>query len=381
MRVGINTLFMVPGDVGGTETYLRNTLQVMAADFPDVFLKLFTSQDNDEVLRRDLHRYPQVQYECLNFKAASRPKRIIAEQTLLPWKVRSAQIDVLWSPGYTAPLFCSCPQVVTIPDLQYKSHPEDMTILERKTLDFLVRHSCRNSKAVITISEFSRDEVIRYKFAAPDAIFPVILGVDESFGDEVTKADISQSAMPARQPYILCVAHSYPHKNIHVLVEAYANIQDRITHDLIIVGTARRGEEQVQDSLALIGDPTRVHRLSGLDFTTLKYLYQQADLFVLPSLYEGFGLPVLEAMMAGTLVVTSRKTSIPEVAGAHAIFCDPFDADNLGNLIVTALAFDKEEKMKLTSEAKNWSAGFTWKKTADETMQVLRKVASIHGST
>ncbi len=379
MRIGINTLFHVPGDVGGMETFLRRTLRAMAECSPKYTLVLFTSLDNDSVLRDDLLRFPQIEFVRLKFRASKRPLRILMEQCLLPLAVAKSKVDVLWSPGYTAPALCSCPQVLTVPDLQYKSHPDDMSVSERITLDTLVKAACRRCRAVITISEFSRSEVVRYNFAPADKVQSVHLGVDEKFAVPASGENLPEgfiSSCKDGKPYILCVAHTYPHKNVHLLVEAYANIQDKIQHDLVVVGKPRRGENLVSQSMQLVNDPGRVHRLQGLDFSSLRYLFQTADFFVLPSAYEGFGLPVLEAMMSGTLVITSNKASIPEVGGNHVLYCDPMTAENLAAKILEALSLEQHEREAIQSAARLRAASFTWEKTARETMRVLQDTAS-----
>ena len=106
MRIGVNTLFLVPGDVGGTEVYLRNTLSAMASLDSSESLVLFTNRENDRLLRADLAAYPQVEFHQLPCRAAVRPLRILAEQFLLPFAAQRQNVDVLWSPGYTAPAVC-----------------------------------------------------------------------------------------------------------------------------------------------------------------------------------------------------------------------------------------------------------------------------------
>ncbi len=371
LRIGINTLFFVPGDVGGTEIYLRNNLQHMVEQQPQVTFVLFTARDNEAVLAVDLSGSDNVEFVQLPFCAANRPLRILAEQLLLPRYVRKNGIDVLWSPGYTAPGWCSCPQVVTIHDLQYKNFPDDMSWPERVTLDFLVRLSCSRCEAVIAVSEFSRDEILRFGFAREDKIHVVLEGVDSRFAEPL----IEKTDTPVRSPYILCVAHTYPHKNVHLLIEAYARLQAEIPHDLIVVGKARRGENKVVESLKRLKEPDRVHRLSGLDFTDLQHLYQQADLFVLPSAYEGFGLPVLEAMMAGTLVVTSNMASLAEVCTTHVLYCEPLSADNLAKVMLQGLHMELEQKERMQAEGQSWAGSFTWSSSAQKTMKVLQATA------
>ena len=369
MRIGINTLFLVPGDVGGTETYLRNNLKEMVALAPDALFVLFTTRDNEDVFRSDLKNCHNIEYIQLPFKARTRPIRILAEQLLLPRYIRKSKVDVLWSPGYTAPIRCSCPQVVTIHDLQYKTHPEDMNFLERNTLDFLVSSACRVCDAVIAVSEFSKQEIVKVEFASEDKVFAVLEGVDPIF------AVPSETQNPVLQytskPYILCVAHTYPHKNVHLLIDAFGQVEKNIPHDLVLIGKARRGEDRVQQSLAALNCKKRIHRLSHLEFSELTAVYQGADLFVLPSEYEGFGLPILEAMLAGTPVITNRKASLPEVGGDSAVYTEESNSRAFAYAIQNVLSRDETQRQEKQQEALAWASSFSWQKSAVQTLKVL----------
>ena len=145
MRIGVNTLFYIPGEVGGSETYLRQTLRAMVEARPDVEIVLFTNIENDETLRKDMAGQKQVSFAKMNLRAMNRYARIIREQVELPGMVRKAGVDVLWSPGYTACLTTNCPQVVTIHDMQFRNHAEDMNWKEWLATAFLVTASA-NSK-------------------------------------------------------------------------------------------------------------------------------------------------------------------------------------------------------------------------------------------
>ena len=150
---------------------------------------------------------------------------------------------------------------------------------------------------------------------AASSIFSQPLSADE-------KRKRLQEVLKSDRPYLLCVANSYPHKNIPVLIEAFSQLENEIPHDLVLVGQPRLGEPGVQQALKQIKDPSRVQRLFHVSREALIALYQDADLFIFPSLYEGFGLPVLEAMMSGVPVLTTRMGSIPEVGGDDVQYFD-----------------------------------------------------------
>ena len=377
VRIGINALFLVPGDVGGAEVYFLNTVRSLLRSNGDTEFVIFTTRDNDAYLQKELSEFQGVKFIRLNFNASCRPLRIIAEQTLLPFMVGKKKVDLLWSPGYTAPGICRCPQVVTIFDLQYKSHPEDLSFMERITLDTLVRISCRICKAVITISDFSKSEVVRWNMTSEDRVWPVHLGVDPDFAVNTSGGKIINDicpSLPAGRPFILCVAHSYPHKKLHVLIDAFSKIHQDITHHLVLIGKPRRGEEDVQKSLEMMSHPEKVHRLHGVSFDGLKALYQAADIFVLPSVYEGFGLPVLEAMMAGVPVITSRMASLPEVGGDHAVYVETETAEGFARSILDVSGWEEGKKEQWIVAARKWAETFTWEKSADKTMKVFQQV-------
>ncbi len=374
MRVGVNTLFLIPGEVGGSETYLRETLKAMVniEDGPEIVL--FTNLENDAVLRKDLEPSGRVSFDQLKFRASNRYARIIREQLQLPVRVKKLGVDVLWSPGYTAPAFCSVPQAVSILDMQYKHHPEDFSTSYLLATHALVSMSARRAKRIIAISEFSKSEVMKYTGQPAEKIDVTLLAGDQSYGvpvGEEQREEVLQKYSIAGAPYIFCVANSYPHKQVHVLVDAFARIEAEVPHRLVILGRARRGEGAVQDAMAKVGDANRVKRLDYIDREDLPSLYQSAALFAFPSVYEGFGLPVLEALMAGTPVVTTRSGSIPEVGGESVTY---FDAGNSEDLAAKLKAVLCSGAPKAVGSAQQ--KHFSWTATAAATLESLRRSCS-----
>lgn len=380
MKLGVNTLFLVPGDVGGTETYLRETLLAAVSEYPGVEFILFTNRENHSLFRELFAGKDNVRCVCLQFKASRRPLRILLEQFLLPFSVKKHCTDILWSPGYTAPFFSFCPQVVTVCDLQYKKFPEDMSRLERAVLDFLVRGACRQCDAVLAISEFSRQELINHNFADARKIHTHLLGVDSSFGVSVAENEKQQclQKLSLDKPYILCVAHSYPHKKIEVLIKAFAEIEDDIPHNLVVVGRPRRGEHLINVALESLKGKDRYFRFNeGLPYRTLQVLFQAADMFVLPSAYEGFGLPVIEAMLAGVPVITTREGALKEITGSYAFYVDRINSQNFSEQMLKVSLLSGEERAAKVIAAKQWAKSFTWKKSAQNMFDVFNNVINI----
>ena len=368
MRVAINTLFLIPGEVGGSETYLREILLAVARQHPEIELALVTNIENDGLLRSLFSGVRSCSFHMLPVRATNRYARIIAEQTRLPWMLRRIKPDVLWSPGYTMPCWAPCRQVVSILDMQYRSHPDDLTAIARWTTHALVMMAARRADRIITISHFSKSEVVRHTRYPIDYITVTHLGVDQGFEDG--RAGDAASGIA---PYILSVANSYPHKNLHRLVEAFALVADKIPHRLVLVGRPRLGEPALQRAISGV-PPDRVIRVSGLSREELMGMYQAADLFVFPSLYEGFGLPVLEAMMAGVPVVTTREGSIPEVGGDDVVYADGRDPADMAAKIMDVIAWPAAQRDERIQLARERARQFTWSRAADETVSAWRAV-------
>ena len=374
MKIGINTLFLIPGEVGGSETYLRDVLRHAVERHPEVDWVLFTNRENHGSFRLQFDRMPTVRCQLIPVRARNRIARILQEQIRLPLAVRRAGIEVLWSPGYTAPLWAPCPQVVSVLDMQYREFPEDLTPAARLATRVLVPCAVRQSRRVITLSEFSRDQIVRYTGCKREKVVPIHLAAGAEFGVPACDGESRRRALVPQGPYILCVAHTYPHKNVHALVEAFGMMPLDAACNLVLVGRDRRGESLVVEALGKIHRPERVIRLQGLSRQDLIALYQGAAVFVFPSLYEGFGLPVLEAMMAGTPVVTTERGPMREIGGETIRYCDG-SAAGLLREIMTVLADDPGARRSWVTRARGRAQEFTWERAADLTLAVLRSVA------
>ncbi len=375
MRIGVNTLFLIPGEVGGTETYLRETLKALVRGHPEHRIVLFTNTENDALLLADLAA-AGAGFVPLGFRAQNRYSRIIREQVQLPGAVRRAGVDVLWSPGYTAPYSAPCPQVTTIHDMQYKTHPDDLGWLARTTTDVLVQVAVRRSARVLAVSEFSKSEIVRHTGIPAERVRVTLEAADAGFARRVdagrARADVAEAGGP-EGPFLLVVSNTYPHKNIDLAVDAFGCLQDRIPHALVLVGRPRLGEPRVEAAIRRLADPTRVKRISYVKHGALASFYAAADVFVFPSLYEGFGLPVLEAMMAGVPVVTGRFGSIPEVGGDACVYADSRSAQALAAGIGDVLEWDAATRSARIQRGGLRAATFSWSRTATQTLAALEE--------
>ncbi len=379
MRIGINTLFLIPGEVGGSETLLMESVQHLATHPESPQLILFANRENSGFLQSAFADCPGVTIATSNLRAVNRCARILYEQTVLPGWAARAGIDVLWSPGYTAPLAYRRPQVLSVLDMQYRRHPDDLSLPARLMTDLLVRAGVRRCRRIAAISEFTRTEILR--FTRPTGPVDVVpLGVNPRLTQPCDPETIRRQCARhgIRKPYCLCVANTYPHKNVAALVDAFAGVTDRIPHQLVLIGKARRGENTLHRAIARGGAPLeqRFVRRERIDSDTLRALYQGADLFVFPSLYEGFGLPVLEAMASGTAVLATRRArAVAEIGATTIDYIENGTATEFMDAIPVLLNRPDHERRRKILRARQRAASFTWQRSADLLLNSLR-----HGS-
>ena len=375
MRIGVNSLFLIPGEVGGSESYLTETLFCLMKEYPESPFILFTNRENHDFFYERLRDFPHLELIDLNFAASNRFVRITLEQTKLPAAARKARLDLLWSPGYTSPIFCPCPQVVSILDMQYKHFPGDLTPVARLTSDFLIKSAGKRANALIAISEFSKNEIVTFLKVPPDRIWVTPLAVNEAFSEKTNDEDrkkLTQSLLGFDAPYIFCVANTYQHKNLPSLIKAFGQLDGEFPHHLLVVGKPGLGEGDVEKAVAESPNAKRIKRIRYVSQKDLIALYQEADLFVFPSLYEGFGLPVLEAMAAGVPVIASKNGSIPEVGGDVVRYFDTTIDGDLTEAVRDMLRLSSDERAKWIVRAQKRAETFSWQQTAKITMECFQ---------
>lgn len=382
MKIGVNALFLIPSEVGGSETVVRQTLLALARQLSDSDeLVVFLNAENRNVLLRDLRKEPRVRLVDTNIRATSRIRRFLFESFVLPKLLRAASFDVLWNPGNTAILHAPCPQLTTIYDLQYKHFPDDFNRATLRTLSTLVPFSARKSQIILTISEFSRHELVDLLHVPFQNVRVAKLAADASFAMELPGDFLAERVMTLTHypnPFVLVVANSYTHKNLETAVRAFRLIADDFPeHRLVIIGRPRRGEPLLQQAIQELHDPSRVTRISYIEHKDLVALFQRAEVFLFPSLHEGFGLPILEAFCCGLPVICCRETAIPEVAGDCAIYAKSADPEDFARHLRTLLANTSEAlalRQQLAEKGRARAREFSWSESAAVLLDAARSV-------
>ena len=285
----------------------------------------------------------------------------------LPRAARSAKLDVFHAPSYTAPLGGPRPLVLTIHDISYERHPEWYPYHRDPARRAFYRWSARTADRIITDSEFSKQEIAAGYSLDPDRIAVVPLAAGSRF---TPAAD----APPASSPYLLHVGDLHPRRNLAVAVRALKRLRAR-REDLRAVRLVLAGVDRGAGAALIENcspEDARMIELAGtVSEDALLQLYRGATGLVYPSLYEGFGLPLLEAMACGTPVIASRAASIPEVTGDAAVLRDPNDDAGWAEAIESV--FDPAVARRLRSAGLDRASAFTWQRAAATTVDVYRQ--------
>jgi glycosyltransferase involved in cell wall biosynthesis len=301
-------------------------------------------------------------------RARSRARRVLAEQTLLPRAAREARVDLLHNTLNTAPAFPGVPQVTTIHDVIYKRFPETAGRLN-VGVALLVPLAARRSARVLTVSEAAKGEIVQLLGLDPGRVdvAPNGPGIPEP-ADPLAEAQVRARLGLGDAPIVLTVAAKRPHKNLERLLDAFGPLGTEAV--LVVPGFETAFEAGLRERAG-----ERVRFLGWVDDRTLDGLYRAATCFVLPSLAEGFGLPVLEAMARGTPAACSEIAPLREVAGDAALYFDPLDVASIARTIETCLA-DRDLRSQLAAAGLERTRLFTWEKAAEATLECYERLGA-----
>ncbi len=292
----------------------------------------------------------------------------------LPVQVATGKIDLFHSPDFTLPPTWGCPTVLTVHDLAFLRVPECAYPTLRAYLERVVPRSAKRATRIIAVSESTRHDVVELLGIPPDRVSVVYEGVNARFlrPADPERAGALVRAAGVSQPYILSVGTVEPRKNYVRLLEAYARLRERgVEHSLIIAGRLGWLYEPILARVDALGLQTHVAILQP-DDNTLAALYALADACIFPSLYEGFGIPVLEALAIGAPVACSNASSFPEIVGGAAAMFDPCDVEAMANATERILS-DGERRGELAALGPKRASQFSWDRAAEDTVHVYRQ--------
>ncbi len=364
LSIGVNALYLIPGAVGGTEIYLRGLLAALAEIDSVHRYFVFTNLETGPDLlpaAENFTRVPQAVRACF------RPARILWEQTVFPVEAGRRKLDVLLNPGFTAPLLCPCPQVTVFHDLQHKRHPEYFRWFDLPFWRFFLYWAAHVSRLLLADSAATAADLRKYYRLPESKIRVVPLGVDPAF-----------SALAARrrpEPFLLSVSTLHPHKNLDGLLRAFAMFRkDYPEFRLVVSGLHGFHTGPLHELRQSLGLTEAVEFPGCIAREQLYNLYARAWAFVYPSRFEGFGLPVLEAMAAGIPTACSSIEPLASLAAGAALPFNPDDPAAIANAM-RRITGDEETRARLSAAGPRRAAGFSWHDTARATLEALTSVA------
>ena len=377
MRIGLNLLFLLPGQLAGIAVYTTSLVHALARLDNNNRYFLFVNKETkgyfgDVTTQSNFHEI------VCNVRASFRLARLLWEQFVLPLQLKRYHIDLVHSPGYFSPLLVSCRSVTTIHDLNFIYARNSFSRAGYLVWRLMVPPSARHTDKIITVSQSSKRDIVKLLDLAPERVQVIYEAVPDIRPDRWRQSLVDFSQYGICDQPIVSVASSHPHKNLPRLIEAY-NILVRsygLKNQLVLVGHRRAHAGLLETMIEQLGLEGKVILTGYVPDAHLQELYSRAILFVFPSLYEGFGLPILEAMTNGIPVVCSGVSSLPEVAGDAALFFDPYDVNDIAMKMYQVLQ-DLDLRQELISKGYENVKRFSWEQTARQTIGIYKDVYKI----
>jgi glycosyltransferase involved in cell wall biosynthesis len=372
MRFAIDAT-SIPRLMAGAGVYTYNLIRAVAVVDQENEYVIFTKDDAFDDLRRD-----KPPFRTVHVPARSRPARLMWEQFVLPAQLRRHRIDVIHSPHHTAPMVAAGRRrVITFHDLTFFILPERYPASRLVYFRTVSWATAKRADALICPSQTVRDDILRLLHVPPEKVRAIAEAAAPEFQpleDEAALERVrARFLLPER--FILNVGSLEPGKNRATLLKAFSRLRERgLEHKLVIAGQRawkHKGDFELVEQLGLKEEVVFSGYVPPEDMPAL---YNAADLFAFPSLYEGFGLPVLEAMSCGVPVVASNVSAIPEVASEAALLVDPHDADQLCDAMERILR-DKRLQATLRRRGLTRAKDFSWERAARETVAVYQETA------
>ena len=383
MRVGVTT-FGADGGKSGISQYLINLMQSFASDARDVEFEVSAYADECDIF---IPHAQNMSSHIIDGNRRGTMASVLWHQTGLPRLCRQHKYDILFLPAANRrlPAAHPCPTVGTVHDFSIlhlrEKYDASHLFYITKVLPKLVRRLTR----VIAVSESAKRDIVHFAQVPPDRITVIPNAVNHRMfapGDDAEALRRLQERLPIRAPYVLYVSRlEHPGKNHVGLIEAFGRLKERtkIPHQLVLAGTDWDRADEVHRAAEALRCRDDILFTGFVEQRDVPNLYRAAELMVFPSLAEGFGMPILEAMASGTPVACSNISSMPEVAGGAAALFDPMDSDSIAESIERILS-DPTTHSRLRELGIARAAQFTWKQAAASHMEVFRSAWESKGT-
>lgn len=359
----------------GIGTYIRNLVRELTELDRDNRYVLLTGPPGKEVLT-DL---PD------NFEVVVQrsPVYSVREQFALSGTLLRLRVDLYHATHYVLPMVVPCKAVVTIHDIIHLLYPDFLP--NRLAFYYaarMIRRSLNRGDRVISVSETTKRDLMKYFKIGGTKIEVVHNGIEEAFRQELADEDRDRwlTSLGVERPYVLFVGNpKKPHKNLDNVVKAYGRalkMQPDLPHRLVCVGDRTGVESKVRQRTSQLGIEDRVMLLGHVAQEALPAVYQGAELFLFPTLYEGFGLPVVEAMASGLPVITSNTSALKEIGRGYADLVNPLDVEVMAEAVVRCLT-DDDHRQWLRKRSRRRAQDFDWRKAAEQTLAIYRQAIGV----
>lgn len=370
MRIGVNTLYLLPGKIGGSETYIANMIEWLTKLDKNNEYIIFVNNECREYFK-DIA--PNLKIVHCKVDGTSRPLRMLWEQFVLPFQIKKHNIDLLYSTGHTKPFYCPAKSVLVIFDMQHINQPEFFSSLFIFVVRLIIYISAKTADHIITISDNSKSDILNHYNIPSKSVTVTYLSANKDIFKKGNSKEIEKikDKYSIKGRYLYYGAASLPHKNHKRLLNVFKTVKaEHPDLQLVLTGARDYGEGSIFEHIKTLGLEEDVVLLGWLPFEDVALIYSGAELFVFPSLHEGFGMPVLEAMYTETPVTCSDIEPLKEIVADGALLFDPLDEDSMKQSIVSILE-DSELQESLIKKGIKRADFFSWEKTAKSTIEIF----------
>jgi glycosyltransferase involved in cell wall biosynthesis len=367
MRIAIDARMIKLGSMHGIARYVYELIRGLAAKKSEFDYCILVNDDSpirDEVWPANI-QFVTIKAGWIGFR----------EQFEIPAVLRAQRIDLFHAPSFVAPILSPCKMIMTIHDLNHLVLPQFYTPFHQLYYRVFVKSCIQRSKFILTVSNFSKDEIVRTLGLDQAKILVTYNGVSEIYRPvtDDKELDYVREIYEFPNEFILCVSNNKPHKNIYQLVRAYC--QSNVTLPLVLATPVDAALLKLAESF------NKKHLIYFSKFIAEEHLpavYSMTKLFVYPSTYEGFGLPPLEAMCCGAPVVVARSSSLPEVVGEKAIFADPYNYVDIAHALEIGVNDDTARALSV-SDIEEHRKKFSWETMVDQTLDLYKNCLASSG--